>query len=299
MQGYVSIHRKIKEWRHYKNPAVKVVFLDLLLDAAHKPTCQSGVRLAVGECISSTRTIAQSNGLAVNTVTKALNLLIESGEIARRREGNTTIFTILNYADYQDKNSKGVAKGNTPKLGVANDDTRLAKVSQNVAHDMSESVSNDDTPVSQIEIHSVANDDTPHIINNNKISFTITSQQQEESCELRKIAIERIEKLRNQCLDAWSIEQATYSTKISVEQYKQLIEEIFKDWLFALDESKPAQPQLDAINKNHLLSVLRIKAEILKKRQNNGTQNLQQDRHVQRRGTDTSAVSKEDYEGAF
>ena len=291
MQGYISIHRKIKEWRHYKEPAVKAVFLDLLLDAAHIATVQSGVRLAVGECISSTRTLAANNGLAAHTVTKVLNLLIESGEIARRRVGNTTIFKILKYADYQGKSNKSVANGNTPKSSVAKCDTPPTQVWQNVAHDNSEGVANENTPACQNVIHSVAKCDTPPHYNitirecNNKLG------------ELRTHAQERIDNLRLQVLDGWSVEQACYTNHIDKEQYAQLAEEIFSDWLFALDECKPEQPQLDEINKKHFLAVLRIKAEILNRQIND--ENNRTDSTSRRRGSDTTATRTQDYETDF
>ena len=291
MQGYISIHRKIKEWRHYKEPAVKAVFLDLLLDAAHIATVQSGVRLAVGECISSTRTLAANNGLAAHTVTKVLNLLIESGEIARRRVGNTTIFKILKYADYQGKSNKSVANGNTPKSSVAKCDTPPTQVWQNVAHDDSEGVANENTPVCQNVIHSVAKCDTPPHYNitikecNNKLG------------EMRTHAQERIDNLRLQVLDGWSVEQACYTNHIGKEQYAQLAEEIFSDWLFSVDECKPEQPQLDEINKKHFLAVLRIKAEILNRQIND--ENNRTDSTSRRRGSDTTATRTQDYETDF
>lgn len=291
MQGYISIHRKIKEWRHYKEPAVKAVFLDLLLDAAHIATVQSGVRLAVGECISSTRTLAANNGINVNTVTKALKLLIESGEIARRRVGNTTVFKILKYADYQGKSNDSVSKRNTHKSGVLNEITPLVQVSENEIHHNDVSVLNGDTPVSENEIHCVLNEITPPHYNitikecNNKLG------------EMRAHAHERIDNLRLQVLDGWSVEQACYTNHIDKEQYAQLAEEIFSDWLFSVDECKPEQPQLDEINKKHFLAVLRIKAEILNRQIND--ENNRTDSTSRRRGSDTTATRTQDYETDF
>lgn len=291
MQGYISIHRKIKEWRHYKEPAVKAVFLDLLLDAAHIATVQSGVRLAVGECISSTRTLAANNGINVNTVTKALKLLIEGGEIARRRVGNTTIFKILKYADYQGKSNDSVSKRNTPKSGVLNEITPLVQVSENEIHHNDVSVLNGDTPVSENEIHCVLNEITPPHYNitikecNNKLG------------EMRARAQERIDNLRLQVLDGWSVEQACYTNHIDKEQYAQLAEEIFSDWLFSVDECKPEQPQLDEINKKHFIAVLRIKAEILNRQIND--ENNRTDSTSRRRGSDTTATRTQDYETDF
>lgn len=291
MQGYISIHRKIKEWRHYKEPAVKAVFLDLLLDAAHIATVQSGVRLAVGECISSTRTLAANNGINVNTVTKALKLLIEGGEIARRRVGNTTIFKILKYADYQGKSNDSVSKRNTPKSGVLNEITPLVQVSENEIHHNDVSVLNGDTPVSENEIHCVLNEITPP-------HYNITIKEcNNKLCEMRAHAQERIDNLRLQVLDGWSVEQACYTNHIDKEQYAQLAEEIFSDWLFSVDECKPEQPQLDEINKKHFLAVLRIKAEILNRQIND--ENNRTDSTSRRRGSDTTATRTQDYETDF
>lgn len=291
MQGYISIHRKIKEWRHYKEPAVKAVFLDLLLDAAHIATVQSGVRLAVGECISSTRTLAANNGINVNTVTKALKLLIESGEIARRRVGNTTVFKILKYADYQGKSNDSVSKRNTPKSGVLNEITPPVQVSQNEIHHNDVGVLKRDTPVSENEIHCVLNEITPP-------HYNITIKEcNNKLCEMRAHAQERIDNLRLQILDGWSVEQACYTNHIDKEQYAQLAEEIFSDWLFSVDECKPEQPQLDEINKKHFLAVLRIKAEILNRQIND--ENNRTDSTSRRRGSDTTATRTQDYETDF
>ena len=116
---------------------------------------------------------------------------------------------------------------------------------------------------------------------------------------MRVRAQERVDNLRCQVLDSWSIEQACYLNHITEEQYKQLADEIFSDWLFALDESKPEQPQLDEINKKHFLAVLRIKAEILKKQNNGNNETNRTDNTSRRRGSDTAATRTEDYATDF
>ena len=116
---------------------------------------------------------------------------------------------------------------------------------------------------------------------------------------MRACAREKIEQLKVQVSDSWSIEQALYVNHITEQQYKQLTDEIFADWLFALDESKPAQPQLDEINKKHFLAVLRIKAQILNRTNNQCNEEVSTDRNTRRRGADTTATRTEDYEDSF
>ena len=288
MQGYISIHRKIKEWRHYKEPAVKAAWA--AVDTLSQKSIYLKRDLRIRDRLK--RATLYICGLGFyELVTKALKLLIESGEIARRRVGNTTIFKILKYADYQGKSNDSVSKRNTPKSGVLNEITPLVQVSENEIHHNDVSVLNGDTPVSENEIHCVLNEITPPHYNitikecNNKLG------------EMRAHAQERIDNLRLQVLDGWSVEQACYTNHIDKEQYAQLAEEIFSDWLFSVDECKPEQPQLDEINKKHFLAVLRIKAEILNRQIND--ENNRTDSTSRRRGSDTTATRTQDYETDF
>ncbi|MBR4499827.1 MAG: hypothetical protein IKP11_04735 [Paludibacteraceae bacterium] len=271
MQGYIKLYRKVKDWQHYQDPTVKHVFFDLLLDASHRPTWCHGLRLQAGDVATSLRLLEKSTQLSRHTIIAVLNKLEASGEIRRKRCKNCTIITICNYALYQDNNAES---GATTAPLESNSSAEITP------HDNEGGAEGGATTA-------------PH----NKNTRIIYNNIESENVRVR--AQEKVDELRLQVLDSWSVEQACYTNHITEEQYKLLAEEIFSDWLFAVDENKPVQPQLDEINKKHFLAVLRIKAQILVKFQRNGTENIQSNRDIQRRGVDTKAVKSEDYDTAF
>ena len=83
--GWVCLYRSITDWQHYGEPMVKIVFIDLLLHAAHKPCWSCGVRLAGGETLRSSQAIAADNKINKRTVLNALKTLEASGEIVRTK----------------------------------------------------------------------------------------------------------------------------------------------------------------------------------------------------------------------
>lgn len=271
MQGYIKLYRKVKDWQHYQDPTVKHVFFDLLLDASHRPTWCHGLRLQAGDVATSLRLLEKSTQLSRHTIIAVLNKLEASGEIRRKRCKNCTIITICNYALYQDNNAES---GATTAPLKSNSSAEIAP------HDNESGAEGGATTA-------------PH----NKNTRIIYNNIESENVRVR--AQEKVEVLRSQVFDSWSIEQALYKHHITEEQYKAIAEEIFSDWLFDIDESKPMQPQLDEINRKHFNAVLRIKAQILLKQIRQDNENNRTDSTLQRRGADTAATRTEDYETSF
>lgn len=83
MQGYIKLHRKTKDWQHYQDPTVKHVFLDLLLDASHRPMWYRGLRLQAGDVVTSLRLLEQTTQLSRPTIIEVLRKL-EDSEIEQR-----------------------------------------------------------------------------------------------------------------------------------------------------------------------------------------------------------------------
>ena len=81
--GFIKLYRSFTEWQHYGEPSVKVVFLDLLLNANHRKGWFKGVSCGRGETFASIRTLAESNGLSTKAVQRALKILEDTGEIKR------------------------------------------------------------------------------------------------------------------------------------------------------------------------------------------------------------------------
>ena len=268
MKGWIALYRKIKKWQHYQNPTLRVVFEDLLLDACHEPIWCQGIRLEVGEVATSLSQLEENTGFSRHTIINALRTLEETGEIKRKRCKNYTIVKICKYIVYQSIITNNGAM--VAPLTIENGSKYAPILTSSGAE-------------------------------GGAMVAPITTKQQNniERDNMRACAREKIEQLKVQVSDSWSIEQALYVNHITEQQYKQLTDEIFADWLFALDESKPAQPQLDEINKKHFLAVLRIKAQILNRTNNQCNEEVSTDRNTRRRGADTTATRTEDYEDSF
>ena len=102
-QGWVKLYRQIKDWQHYQEPTVLLVFIDILTSANTKDGWYKGKTVCKGELVTSVASIMASTGIkSNNTVIDALKKLEKSGEIKRERFGNATKITITQFSKYQD-----------------------------------------------------------------------------------------------------------------------------------------------------------------------------------------------------
>lgn len=107
-EGWIKVHRKIKEWQHYQEPSVLLVFIDLLLSANAKDGWWKGKRVRRGEMFTSVSTISDSTGLDAKTVRKALDKLEATGEIRREATNAGSKIIINQFGKFQ-------SSGNNPQ----------------------------------------------------------------------------------------------------------------------------------------------------------------------------------------
>lgn len=101
-EGWIKLHRQLKEWQHYQEPYVLLVWLDLLLSANSKAGWVRGNRINRGQLITSVARIMESTGIGSdNTVRDALRKLEESGEIKKEQIGIGTKITINHFNKFQ------------------------------------------------------------------------------------------------------------------------------------------------------------------------------------------------------
>lgn len=215
--GWIKIHRKMRQWQHYKTPSVRMVFEDLLLSAINKDQNYNEVALVAGDAVSSIQQLKYNTGLTRPTIIKAIKILKDSGEITHRVENNMGIYHINNYCLYQG----GGGKNNLPH------EEGWGKI------DLPQGVKSFDHSGKTIfpPIHT-------RIKNINKNNTTTTA------CACAR------EKLMAELLTDSRIELAMMQHHISEEQYRQFVTEIFADWQFRnlADEE---------YNLNHFSNVLR------------------------------------------
>ena len=103
--GWIKLHRKMREWQHYQRPSVRLVFEELLFCANTKAGWFHGIKVNRGETMVSIETICAYTGFARATVVSALKILEETKEIKRSKCWRGIRTKIMNFDKYQDNGS--------------------------------------------------------------------------------------------------------------------------------------------------------------------------------------------------
>lgn len=122
MKGWIKLHREIIDTELWNDVTTFRLFTYLLLNASHQDGIEKGgITLSRGQWIRSYRKLAQDlsykegRGLkeySIKTISKCVNKLVTSGTISIQETKQGTLFTIINYAKYQDKQTKEKETGN-------------------------------------------------------------------------------------------------------------------------------------------------------------------------------------------
>lgn len=91
MDGYIKIFRQIKDWAHFQEPSVLLMWIWLLVSVNFKDGYFHGKLVKKGEIITSFRKISEETGLSVNTIRSCLDKLKMSGEITQKKSENSQI----------------------------------------------------------------------------------------------------------------------------------------------------------------------------------------------------------------
>ena len=105
-ESYIKLFRKMSEWEHFKDSNTVHVFLFLLISAVGNDTVYNGFRLKCGQFVTTVKKISESTGLTVKQVRRCIDVLKESGEIKTDSTNQYTVFTVLNYSEYQGQKRK-------------------------------------------------------------------------------------------------------------------------------------------------------------------------------------------------
>lgn len=98
---YIKLDRNILRWGWYGNGNVMRVFLHLLLTASTTDRIYVGVQLHRGECLITSQNMQDLLNLSRQQIRTAIATLKKTKEIATRKEGKNTVYTVLNYDYYQ------------------------------------------------------------------------------------------------------------------------------------------------------------------------------------------------------
>lgn len=102
---FIKLDRNIKEWRWYKNPITKIVFIHLLLNANIKDQAFEKIIIHRGELVTSYNHLAEDLGITARQARTAIENLVCTGEVKKTaHQGHTKylVITVLNYNRYQE-----------------------------------------------------------------------------------------------------------------------------------------------------------------------------------------------------
>lgn len=100
--GFIKIHRKILEWPWYTDINTCRLFIHMILRANWKDGRFRDTTVPRGSFVSSIAKLAGETGLTEDEIRTAISHLIHTKEITKRSTNKYTVFTVINYALYQD-----------------------------------------------------------------------------------------------------------------------------------------------------------------------------------------------------
>ena len=115
--GFIVLQRKILSWDWYKDSNTKAVFLHLLLTANYEPGEWRGVKIKVGQRITSISKLSNELDLSFKEIRTALKHLQKTGEVACESTSQYTVITIKNYERYQKAESATASNAASSKAG--------------------------------------------------------------------------------------------------------------------------------------------------------------------------------------
>ncbi len=101
--NFISLNRKIKDWKWYKRPNTFRLFIHILLKANFKDKEWEGIKIKRGTFITSADKLALELGLSRQKIRTALRHLTETKEIKVSTNPMHTLITVNKYDEYQIK----------------------------------------------------------------------------------------------------------------------------------------------------------------------------------------------------
>lgn len=102
MEGWIKLHRKIVEWKFFKNSEVYHVFSTLVLLANHKDGfTKDGTKVLSGQLMTSRKSISKITGIDESKVFRIMKKLEIEQQIKQHTSSKNSIISIVNYHDYQ------------------------------------------------------------------------------------------------------------------------------------------------------------------------------------------------------
>lgn len=99
--GWIMLHRKLTDWEWYDDINTSRLFIHLLLTANHKDNNWRGINIKRGSRLTSLDKISKETNLSVSKIRTSVKKLILTRELASKSHAQHTVFTVINYDEYQ------------------------------------------------------------------------------------------------------------------------------------------------------------------------------------------------------
>lgn len=98
---YIKLYRSMLEWEWYSDINTCRLFIHMLLMANWKDAKFKGIVIPRGSFVSSIHILSENTGLSERSVRTSINHLKLTGELTSKPTSKFTVFTIVNYDNYQ------------------------------------------------------------------------------------------------------------------------------------------------------------------------------------------------------
>ncbi len=123
MEGWVKTHRKIIDWKYFKNSEIFHLFSTLIILANHKDGfTQDGTLIKRGQLMTSYRSLSEKTGLSESKIFRITEKLKIEKQIEKLGTSKNTIITIVNYEMFQSDETQSESR---MKHGRNTDETRM------------------------------------------------------------------------------------------------------------------------------------------------------------------------------
>lgn len=101
-QGWIKLHKQMKEWEWYKKPNTLALWIHLLLSANWEDKQWRGITIKRGQLVTSNRKLSLETGIPLQPTKTSLTNLQNAHQITRTSTSKYTIISINKYEDYQE-----------------------------------------------------------------------------------------------------------------------------------------------------------------------------------------------------
>lgn len=104
--GWIKLHKKIKDWEWYGDPATRSVFIHLLLSVNYEKGYWRGIEILAGQAPIGRKQLARDLGFSEQQIRRALNNLQNSQQITIKSTNKHSVVTVCQWESYQSVNEK-------------------------------------------------------------------------------------------------------------------------------------------------------------------------------------------------